>query len=196
MVARCERKRSNDLMAASRDSAAVIDSELFSRGNPRFCPPPQIVSHCCFSDSVNSVEQPWGSAQDILARQLQKAAGITMNRIPFRGGPQVVQELVAGRVEFYVSPTLAIVPQYQGKQLKILAMTSPERMKSLPEIPTGREKGIDYVRFGWLGICAAAGTPEPIIQTLHDHIAPIVATADYHTMIENGGLIGMFLTTR
>src|ERR1700722_9254910 len=58
MVARCERKRSNDLMAASRDSEAVIDSELFSRGNPRFCPPPQIVSHWCFSDSVNSVEQP------------------------------------------------------------------------------------------------------------------------------------------
>ena len=135
-----------------------------------------------------------GSAQEIMARQLQKAAGITMNRIPFRGGPQVVQELVAGRVEFYVSPTLAIVPQYQGKQLKILAMTSPERMKSLPEIPTLREKGIDYVRFGWLGICAAAGTPEPIIKTLHDHIVPIVATSDYRTMIENGGSIAISST--
>lgn len=128
-----------------------------------------------------------GSAQEIMARQLQKAAGISMNRIPFRGGPQVVQELVAGRVDFYVSPTLAIVPQYQAKQLKILAMTSPERVKSLPEIPTVREKGIDYVRFGWLGICAAAGTPEPIIKMLHDRIAQIVATADYRTMIENGG---------
>ncbi len=49
-----------------------------------------------------------------MARQLEKPAGITMNRIPFRGGPQVVQELVAGRVDFYVSPTLAIVPQYQS----------------------------------------------------------------------------------
>src|SRR5580704_9602140 len=46
-------------MAASRDSEAVIDSELFFRGNPRFSPAPQIVSHCCFSDSVDSVEQPW-----------------------------------------------------------------------------------------------------------------------------------------
>ena len=135
-----------------------------------------------------------GSAQEIISLQLQKLTGMTMNRIPFRGGPQVVQELVAGRVDFYVSPTLAIVPQYQGKQLKILATTSPERLKGLPEIPTVREKGIDYVRFGWLGICAAAGTPEPIIQTLHDHIAPIVATADYHTMIENGGSIAMSST--
>jgi tripartite-type tricarboxylate transporter receptor subunit TctC len=132
-----------------------------------------------------------GSAQEIMARQLEKAAGISMNRIPFRGGPQVVQELVAGRVGFYVSPTLAVVPQYQAKQLKILGITSPERLKNLPEIPTLREKGIDFVRFGWLGICAAAGTPEAIIKTLHDHIAPIVATPDYRAVIENGGSIAI-----
>ena len=77
-----------------------------------------------------------GSAQEILARQLEKLTGITMNRIPFRGGPQVVQEMVAGRVDFYVSPTLAIVPQYETKQLKILAVTAPERLKNLGDIPT------------------------------------------------------------
>ena len=65
-----------------------------------------------------------GSAQEILARQLEKLTGITMNRIPFRGGPQVVQEMVAGRVDFYVSPTLAIVPQYEAKQLQILAVSA------------------------------------------------------------------------
>jgi len=135
-----------------------------------------------------------GSAQEIMARQLEKLTGITMNRIPFRGGPQVVQELVAGRVNFYVSPTLAIVPQYQSKQLKILATTSPQRLNGLPEIPTLREKGIDFVRFGWLGICAAAGTPEPIIKTLHDDIVPIVASADYRTIIENGGSIAVSST--
>ena len=54
-----------------------------------------------------------GSAQEIMARQLEKIAGISMNRIPFRGGPQVVQEMVAGRVNFYASPTIAVVPQYR-----------------------------------------------------------------------------------
>jgi tripartite-type tricarboxylate transporter receptor subunit TctC len=132
-----------------------------------------------------------GSAQEIMARQLEKATGISMNRIPFRGGPQVVQELVAGRVGFYVSPTLAIVPQYQAKQLKIIGVTAPERLKNLPEVPTVREKGIDFVRFGWLGICAAAGTPEAIIKTLHDRIVPIVATPDYRAVIENGGSIAI-----
>jgi tripartite-type tricarboxylate transporter receptor subunit TctC len=135
-----------------------------------------------------------GSAQEIMARQLEKLNGITMNRIPFRGGVQVVQEVVAGRVAFYVSPTLAIVPQYQSKQLKILATTSPDRLKNLPEIPTLKEQGIDFVRFGWLGVCAAAGTPAPIIKMLNDKIVPIVATDDYHTLIENGGSIAVSST--
>jgi len=135
-----------------------------------------------------------GSAQEIMARQLGKLAGISMNRIPFRGGPEVVQELVAGRVDFYASPTLAIVPQYQSHRLKILATTSPERLANLPDVPTVREKGIDFVRFGWLGICAASGTPASIIKTLHDKIAPIVATADYQKLVESAGSIAISST--
>ncbi len=135
-----------------------------------------------------------GSAQEIMARQLQRLAGITMNRIPFRGGQQVIQEIIAGRVGFYVSPTLSIVPAYQDKQLKILATTSAERLNGLPEVPTARELGIDFVRFGWLGICAAAGTPEPIVKILHDAIVPIVASAGYRTIVENGGQIAISST--
>jgi tripartite-type tricarboxylate transporter receptor subunit TctC len=128
-----------------------------------------------------------GSAQEILARQLEKLTGIVMNRIPFRGGPQVVQELIAGRVHFYVSPTLAIVPQYQAKQIKILAVSAPERVKNLTEIPTLAEKGVNFVRYGWLGICAGAGTPQPILDQLQRQIAAIVATADYRNLIEKAG---------
>jgi tripartite-type tricarboxylate transporter receptor subunit TctC len=135
-----------------------------------------------------------GSAQEILARQLEKLTGITMNRIPFRGGAQVVQELVAGRVDFYVSPTLAIVPQYQAKQLKILAVSAPEQLKNLGDIPTLRERGVDFVRYGWLGICAGAGTPQPILDLLHRHIATIVGSGDYRAMIEKAGSIAVSST--
>ena len=128
-----------------------------------------------------------GSAQEILARQLEKLAGISMNRIPFRGGPQVVQELVAGRVHFYVSPTLAIMQQYQSKLLKIIAVSSPERLKSAPEIPTLIDRGLNYVRFGWLGICAGAGTPQPIVDLIQRHVATIVASAEYRALIEKAG---------
>jgi tripartite-type tricarboxylate transporter receptor subunit TctC len=135
-----------------------------------------------------------GSAQEVIARQLEKLTGITMNRIPFRGGIQVVQELIAGRIGFYVSPTLAILPQYQSKQLKILAMTSPERVEGLLEVPALKEFGINFDRFGWLGICAAAGTPQLIVKTLHDHIVPIVGSADYRALVDNAGTIAVSST--
>jgi len=135
-----------------------------------------------------------GSAQEILARQLEKIAGITMNKIPFRGGPQVVQEMVAGRVDFYASPTLAVMPQYQQKQVKILAITSAERLATLPEIPTLKERGIDFVRFGWLGICAPAGTPQPVLDRLNRDIVGIVATPEYRALIENAGSLAVSST--
>ena len=130
-----------------------------------------------------------GSAQEIMALQLGKLAGISMNRVPFRSGSQVIPDMVAGRVHFYASPTIGVVPQYRAKQLKILGVTSPERLKALPDVPTIKEKGIDYVRFGFLGICAAKGTPQPIIDKLNAHIVSIVATPAYRELIEKGGSI-------
>jgi tripartite-type tricarboxylate transporter receptor subunit TctC len=129
------------------------------------------------------------SAQEIMARQLGKLTGVTMNRIPFRGGLVVVQELIAGRVDLYPSPTLAIMQYYKAKQLKILATTSPERLATLPEVPTLKEAGFDFVRFGWLGVCARAGTPQPIVETLDKNIAVIVASPAYRALIENAGSI-------
>jgi tripartite-type tricarboxylate transporter receptor subunit TctC len=130
-----------------------------------------------------------GSAQEILAHQLERLAGISLNRIPYRGGPQVMQDLVSGRVHLYVSPALGVLPQYQSKDIKILGVSSPQRLTILPEVPTFAEQGIDFKRFGWLGVCAAAGTPQPIIDLLNRHIATIVASPDYQTLIETAGSI-------
>jgi tripartite-type tricarboxylate transporter receptor subunit TctC len=129
------------------------------------------------------------SAQEIMARQLGRLSGVTMTRVPFRGGLVVVQELIAGRVDLYPSPTLAIMQYYKAKQLKIIATTSPERLATLPDVPTLKESGFDFVRFGWLGVCARAGTPQPIVDTLNKNIAAIVASPPYRALIENAGSI-------
>jgi|SRR5215217_3250048 len=130
-----------------------------------------------------------GSAQEIFARQLEVLTGIKMNRIPFRTGPQVMQELIPGRVQFYVSPMLSVLPLHENKELKVLAVSSPERLKSAPNIPTLKENGIDFVRFGWLGICAASGTPQPIIDLLNRQLSAIVASPDYQSATERAGSI-------
>jgi tripartite-type tricarboxylate transporter receptor subunit TctC len=130
-----------------------------------------------------------GSAQEILALQLEKLTGIQMNRVPFRTGTQVMPELIAGRVQLYVSPMLAVLPLHQEKQLKVLGISSPERLASAPQIPTLTEKGMNFVRYGWLGICAAAGTPQPILDLLNRRIGTIVAMPEYRTLIEKTGSI-------
>jgi tripartite-type tricarboxylate transporter receptor subunit TctC len=135
-----------------------------------------------------------GSAQEILARQLERLLGITMNKIPFRGGPQIAQELMAGRLDLYIAPTLAVAAHYEAKQLKIIAVSSPDRLASLSAVPTLRERGVDFVRFGWLGICAGAGTPQPVIELLHRHIAAIVSSPEYRAIIESGGQLAVSST--
>ena len=130
-----------------------------------------------------------GSAQEMIARQLEKIARIEMNRIPFKSGSDVLPQVLAGRVHFYVAPTLSVLPQYRAKELKILAVTSPERLKTAPELPTTTERGIPVVAFGWLGICAASGTPQPVLDLLSRHVASIVHSAEYRAMIENAGSI-------
>jgi tripartite-type tricarboxylate transporter receptor subunit TctC len=87
----------------------------------------------------------------------------------------------------YVSPTIGVLPQHTAKQLKILATTSPERLKGMSDVPTLKEKGIDYVRYGFLGVCAAKGTPQPVLDLLNRHIVSVVAMPDYRDLIEKGG---------
>jgi tripartite-type tricarboxylate transporter receptor subunit TctC len=130
-----------------------------------------------------------GSAQEIFARQLERLTGITMNRFPYRGAAPALQDLIPGRVQFFVSPMNSIIPFANEKQLKILGVSSPDRLKAAPEVPTLKEQGVDFVRFGWLGICAAAGTPQEIIHLLNRHVATIVASPDYQMITERAGSI-------
>ena len=128
-----------------------------------------------------------GSAQEIMARQLEKIAGISMNRIPFRGGRRWCRRWWrAGSTSTPRRPS-RWCRSISDKQLKLLATTSPSRIPSLPEVPTLKDKGIDYVRFGWLGFCAPKGTPQPIIDRLNKEIGTIVQTPEYRDLIEKGG---------
>ena len=130
-----------------------------------------------------------GSAQEIFARQLERLTGIAMNRVPYRGGAQILQDLLPGRVQFYVAPMVSIIPLANEGALAILGVSSPARLDAAPRVPTLREQGVDFVRFGWLGLCAAAGTPPNVISRLNREIAAIVASPDYRAVTERAGSI-------
>jgi tripartite-type tricarboxylate transporter receptor subunit TctC len=130
-----------------------------------------------------------GSVTELLARQLEKTAGISMTGVTFRGTGPAVQEIAAGRLDFMVGPLAVTIPLHEAKKVKIIGMTSPERLPVAPDVPTLKEQGTDIVNYGWWGVCAAAGTPKPILETLNKHIAAAVASADFRSVIEKTGVI-------
>ena len=126
-----------------------------------------------------------GSAQEILARQIEKLAGIPMNRIPFRSGPQVMQDLIAGRVALYVSPTIGVVPQYADKQLKILA-SQPRAAQGPGRCADAQGEGHRLRALRLARHLRRRGTPQPIIDLLNRHIVVDRGTPEYRAMIEKG----------
>src|SRR5262245_8387119 len=135
-----------------------------------------------------------GSAQEVLALELAKATGIRLTGIPYKGGADALNDLIAGRVHLYVSPTLNVLPQYKAGRLRVLAVTSAERLAAAPEIPTLGEKGLAFLRFGWLGVCAGAGTPQPVIAALNRQIGAVVKSPEYREMIEKAGSVPLSST--
>src|SRR5260221_11986852 len=126
-----------------------------------------------------------GSAQHILALELGKLTGTEMVGVPYKGGADALNDVLAGRGQMYVSPTLAVLPQYKAGRGRLLAVSSAERLAAAPEIPTLVEKGLPFVRFGWLRVCAGSGTPQPVIALLHRHIVAVVQAAGYRPLSED-----------
>lgn len=135
-----------------------------------------------------------GSAQELVAHELEKTAGIKTIGVPFNGSAQITQEMLAGRIHFQVGPPISVVPFYKSGELKVVAVTSPQRLKSLPEVPTLIEQGVDVTTYGWLGICAASGTPKPIIELLNRHIVSIVESDEYRIFMDKVGNIAIATT--
>jgi len=135
-----------------------------------------------------------GSAQHILALELGKLTGIDMVGITYKGGAEALADVLAGRVQLYVSPTLAVIGPARAGRVRLLAVSSPERLAAAPEVPTLAEKGLPFVRFGWLGVCAGAGTPAPVISLLNRRIGEVVQSPEYREMIEKAGSVALSST--
>jgi tripartite-type tricarboxylate transporter receptor subunit TctC len=98
-----------------------------------------------------------GSAQELMALEMGKLTGTTFTGIQYKGGTDAVNDLVAGRIHIYVSPTLAMLPLYKAGKLKILGMSSPERLAVAPEVRPWETTGFrSYASVG----SASAQPPE------------------------------------
>src|SRR5262245_39234198 len=119
--------------------------------------------------SLNFASAGTGSGTHLSAERLRLSAGIDVIHVPFRGTPEMITELIAGRIDFFVGPVGIVLPHVREGQLLALAVNSPERASPLPNVPTMAEAGLLDAEYpNWFGVFLPAKTPRDIVNKLHD----------------------------
>jgi tripartite-type tricarboxylate transporter receptor subunit TctC len=109
-----------------------------------------------------------GSATHWAAERLRVSAGFKGIHVPFRGGPEALNEVVAGRVDFSCMGVASALPHIQSGKLVALAVSTPKRTPALPNVPTTIEAGFPNSDYNyWMGMFVPAKTPREIIDRLH-----------------------------
>jgi tripartite-type tricarboxylate transporter receptor subunit TctC len=164
---------SNPGYDARRDFAAV--TALASLPNVLVVPPNKyatlkdlVAAAKANPDKLNYASAGAGSAAHLNAERLLMAAGIKVQHIPFKGGPEALTEIMAGRVDFYFIPLPPARGLIQDGRLGVLAVSGSRRASALPDVPTTIEAGFPDSDYNfWVGLWAPAATPKDIVEKLN-----------------------------
>lgn len=126
-----------------------------------------------------------GTPGHLSAVALGLGAKLNMVHVPYKGVGPLLSDLMAGRLQAFFSSASAAMPQIKGGKLKALGVTTPQRMTSLPQVPTIAEAGLPGFSYTlWGGLFAPAGTPTPVIDSLNREVNAILAQPDIRTRLE------------
>jgi tripartite-type tricarboxylate transporter receptor subunit TctC len=109
-----------------------------------------------------------GSGTHLSVEKFRLNAGLDLVHVPFRGGPEALTEVIAGRVELYFCPLNTALPHIREGKVTALVVNTPARVPALPEVPTLAEVGYPNADVPvWLGMFAPAKTPRDIVEKLN-----------------------------
>jgi tripartite-type tricarboxylate transporter receptor subunit TctC len=120
-----------------------------------------------------------GSATHLNAEKFKLQAGIDAVHVPFKGTPEALTDVVGGRDDWFFAPLSSALPLIQDGKLQALAVSTPQRSPSLPNVPTTVEAGVpgsDYTF--WVGMIVPAATPPAVIRRLHDEAVKALANPE------------------
>jgi tripartite-type tricarboxylate transporter receptor subunit TctC len=132
-----------------------------------------------------------GSSQRMATLLLLSKLGLNgLQEVAYRGSSQAHPDLISNRIDFMIDPVAAVLPHVKNNRLKILAVTTSERLALVPYVPTVAEAlGIDYRVTSWGGIFAPKGTSQEIVQKLNRDLAAILNDQSTKTRMLELGLI-------
>ena len=120
-----------------------------------------------------------GGTPHFVGVMLSQASGVKLTPVHYKGGAPALQDLVGGQVPMSINPLSELLPQLKTGKLRVLAVTSPQRSKFLPDVPTLSESGFPSIAFSsWLGFFAPARTPGDAVKRLANGIADATAWGD------------------
>ena len=130
-----------------------------------------------------------GSATHWAAERFRVSADFKATHVPFRGGPEALTEVMAGRVDFIFIGISSGLPFIKNNQLLPLAVSSAKRSPTLPELPTTLEAGFKESDYNfWNGILAPAKTPRPIVDRLHAETTKALALPEVQSRLAAQGV--------
>jgi tripartite-type tricarboxylate transporter receptor subunit TctC len=129
--------------------------------------------------TLNYASAGVGTANQLNAERFRIGAGIDAVHVPFKGTPEALNEVLAGRVDYYFCPVNVCVPMIRDKRLTALGMGSSRRSAALPDLPTTLELGVPNSDYNfWVGLFAPAGTPREIVQKLYAETARAIESPE------------------
>ena len=113
-----------------------------------------------------------GAASQLCGLLIEQAIGVDLTEVPYDGTGPAMDDLLGGQVDFMCDQTTNTTSQIQSGEIKGYAVTTPEPVEALPDLPTTAEAGLPDVEVGvWHGLYVPADTPDEVVEQLTDALA-------------------------
>jgi tripartite-type tricarboxylate transporter receptor subunit TctC len=129
-----------------------------------------------------------GGSQHLAGELLNVMARIKLTHVPYKGSPPALIDVLGGRVAVMVSTIAPAMPMVKSARLRALAITSAQRSRAVPQVPTVAESGIaGYEAISWQGVLAPGGTPRNVVQRLNGDLRKVLALAEPQRQLAEQG---------
>ena len=122
-----------------------------------------------------------GSSNYLICRNFLKASGLDVALVSYRGAGPALNDLISGQIDGVCDAATSLSGAVQGNKVKALVVATPQRLPSLPDVPTSAEAGLPaFQAQGWNAIFAPKGTPQPVIEKLNEALRTALSSEKLH----------------